>query len=109
PTAPYVTASVGISVVRPKVGRSPEGVVQLADESLYSAKRSGRNCVKLVDSDYALFTTGTFRRRALFRLADAGCVQEILHLVAVRPRKLQLVASFERQEVLTVHVRAQAF
>jgi len=64
PTAPYVTASVGISVVRPKVGRSPEGVVQLADESLYSAKRSGRNCVKLVDSDYALFTTGSFRRRA---------------------------------------------
>ncbi len=64
PTAPYVTASVGISVVRPKVGRSPEGAVQLADESLYSAKRSGRNCVKLVDSDYALFTTGTFRRRA---------------------------------------------
>ncbi len=64
PTAPYVTASVGISVVRPKMGRTPEGAVQLADESLYSAKRSGRNCVKLVDSDYALFTTGTFRRRA---------------------------------------------
>jgi diguanylate cyclase (GGDEF)-like protein len=64
PTAPYVTASVGISVVRPKVGRSPEGAVQLADESLYSAKRGGRNCVKLVDSDYALFTTGNFRRRA---------------------------------------------
>jgi hypothetical protein len=38
--------------------------VQLADESLYSAKRGGRNCVKLVDSDHALFTTGTFRRRA---------------------------------------------
>ncbi|HEY0340342.1 MAG TPA: GGDEF domain-containing protein [Steroidobacteraceae bacterium] len=64
PTAPYVTASVGISVVRPKMGRTPEGAVQLADESLYSAKRGGRNCVKLVDSDYALFTTGTFRRRA---------------------------------------------
>jgi diguanylate cyclase (GGDEF)-like protein len=64
PTAPYVTASVGISVVRPRIGRSPEGVVQLADESLYSAKRGGRNCVKLVDSDHALFTTGTFRRRA---------------------------------------------
>jgi diguanylate cyclase (GGDEF)-like protein len=64
PTAPYVTASVGISIMRPKTGRSPDGAVQLADESLYSAKRSGRNCVKLVDSDYALFTTGTFRRRA---------------------------------------------
>jgi diguanylate cyclase (GGDEF)-like protein len=64
PTAPHVTASVGISVVRPRLSRSPDGAVQLADESLYSAKRSGRNCVKLVDSDYALFTTGSFRRRA---------------------------------------------
>jgi diguanylate cyclase (GGDEF)-like protein len=64
PTAPFVTASVGISVVRPRMGRTPDGAVQLADESLYSAKRSGRNCVKLVDSDYALFTTGSFRRRA---------------------------------------------
>jgi diguanylate cyclase (GGDEF)-like protein len=64
PTAPFVTASVGISVVRPKAGRSPEGAVQLADESLYSAKRGGRNCVKLVDSDYTLSTTGSFRRRA---------------------------------------------
>ena len=64
PTAPFVTASIGISVVRPKMGRTPDGAVQLADESLYSAKRGGRNCVKLVDSDYALFTTGSFRRRA---------------------------------------------
>jgi diguanylate cyclase (GGDEF)-like protein len=64
PTAPFVTVSVGISVVRPKIGRSPEGAVQLADESLYSAKHGGRNCVKMVDSDYTLFTTGTFRRRA---------------------------------------------
>jgi diguanylate cyclase (GGDEF)-like protein len=64
PTAPFVTASIGISVVRPKIGRTPDGAVQLADESLYSAKRGGRNCVKLVDSDYALFTTGSFRRRA---------------------------------------------
>jgi diguanylate cyclase (GGDEF)-like protein len=65
PTAPCVTASVGVSVVRPRLGRTPEGVVQLADESLYSAKRSGRNCVKLVDTEeYALFSTGTFRRRA---------------------------------------------
>lgn len=64
PTAPFVTASVGISVVRPKVGRSPEGAVQLADESLYSAKHGGRNCVRMVDTDYMLFTTGSFRRRA---------------------------------------------
>jgi diguanylate cyclase (GGDEF)-like protein len=64
PTAPYVTASVGISVVRPKSDRSADGAVQLADEALYGAKRGGRNCVKVVDCDYALFTTGSFRRRA---------------------------------------------
>jgi diguanylate cyclase (GGDEF)-like protein len=64
PTAPFVTASVGISVVRPKLGRTSDGAVQLADEALYGAKRGGRNCVRLVDSDYALFTTGSFRRRA---------------------------------------------
>ena len=64
PTARYVTASVGISVVRPRADRSVEGAVQLADESLYSAKRGGRNCVKRVDSDHALLTTGSFRRSA---------------------------------------------
>jgi diguanylate cyclase (GGDEF)-like protein len=64
PTAPFVTVSIGVSVGRPTVGKSPEGVVQLADESLYSAKRGGRNCVLLVDCDYALPTTGSFRRRA---------------------------------------------
>ena len=64
PTAQHVTASVGIAVVRPRMGRTIEGAVQLADESLYSAKRSGRNCVKMVDNDHALMTTGSFRRSA---------------------------------------------
>ena len=64
PTALYVTASVGVSIVIPRHGRSPEGGVQLADEALYSAKRSGRNCVSIVDTEYAAYSTGTFRRRA---------------------------------------------
>jgi len=64
PTARHVTASVGIAVVRPRISRSVDGVVRLADESLYSAKRDGRNCVKLVDTDHTLYTTGSFRRSA---------------------------------------------
>jgi diguanylate cyclase (GGDEF)-like protein len=64
PTATFVTASIGVAIVGPTLGRSPEGAVQLADEALYSAKRSGRNCVTLVDSDHTLVSTGSFRRRA---------------------------------------------
>jgi diguanylate cyclase (GGDEF)-like protein len=60
PTADFVTASVGVAIVSPRVGRSPEGAVQVADEALYSAKRSGRNCINVVDCDQLLFTTGNF-------------------------------------------------
>jgi diguanylate cyclase (GGDEF)-like protein len=63
-TALYVTASVGVSILTPTADRSPEGAVQLADEALYSAKRSGRNCISVVDTEYSLYSTGTFRRRA---------------------------------------------
>lgn len=63
-TAPYVTASIGVAIVAPRMGRSPDGAVQIADEALYSAKRSGRNCISVVDCDQVMFSTGTFRRRA---------------------------------------------
>lgn len=63
-TARIVTASIGVAIVGPRLGRSPEGTVQMADEALYTAKRSGRNSVCLADCDQALFATGTFRRRA---------------------------------------------
>ena len=64
PTALFVTASIGVAIVGPRIGRNPEGAVQVADEALYSAKRSGRNCVSVVDCDQVLFSTGTFRRTA---------------------------------------------
>jgi diguanylate cyclase (GGDEF)-like protein len=64
PMSGFVTASVGVAIVGPRIGRSPEGAVQVADEALYSAKRSGRNCVRVVDCDQALFSTGSFRRTA---------------------------------------------
>jgi diguanylate cyclase (GGDEF)-like protein len=63
-TALFVTASIGVAIVGPRIGRSPEGAVQIADEALYTAKRSGRNCVSVVDCDLTSFSTGTFRRRA---------------------------------------------
>jgi diguanylate cyclase (GGDEF)-like protein len=64
PTALVVTASIGVAILGPRIGRSPEGAVQIADEALYSAKRSGRNCVSVVDCDQILFSTGSFRRSA---------------------------------------------
>jgi diguanylate cyclase (GGDEF)-like protein len=64
PTALFVTASIGVAILGPRIGRSPEGAVQVADEALYSAKRSGRNCVSVVDCDQMLFSTGSFRRSA---------------------------------------------
>ena len=63
-TAGLVTASIGVAIVGPRIGRSPEGVVQVADEALYEAKRSGRNYVCAVDCDQTQFATGVFRRRA---------------------------------------------
>jgi len=63
-TALFVTASIGVAIVGPRMGRSPDGAVQVADEALYSAKRSGRNCVQIVDGDEAQFSSGGFRRTA---------------------------------------------
>ena len=63
-TASFVTASIGVAIVGPRLGRSPEGIVQTADEALYSAKALGRNCVSMVDCDQSMFSTGAFRRRA---------------------------------------------
>jgi len=59
-----VTASIGVSIVSPRHGRSPEGAVQLADEALYAAKRGGRNEIRLVDCYGANYSTGAFRRSA---------------------------------------------
>lgn len=62
--AGVVTASIGVSIVSPRVGRSSEGAVQLADEALYAAKRGGRNGVRVVDCYGVNYSTGAFRRSA---------------------------------------------
>ena len=61
-TAPVVTVSVGFAEVRPSHSqRSTEGLIQLADEALYTAKAQGRNrVVKAVQRDFV--ETGVFRR-----------------------------------------------
>ena len=62
--AGVVTASIGVAIVSPRVGRSSEGAVQLADEALYSAKRGGRNGIRVVDCYGVNYSTGAFRRSA---------------------------------------------
>ena len=64
PTVPVVTASIGVSMVGPRLDTSPAAALQVADEALYGAKRSGRNCVLCVDSDHASCAPGSFRLRA---------------------------------------------
>ena len=62
--AGVVTASIGVSIVSPRAGRSPEGALQLADEALYAAKRGGRNGIRVVDCYGVNYSTGAFRRSA---------------------------------------------
>ena len=62
--AAVVTASIGVSIVSPRPGRSPEDAVRLADEALYEAKRAGRNMIRLVDCDQINYSTDAFRRSA---------------------------------------------
>jgi diguanylate cyclase (GGDEF)-like protein len=61
-SAEPVTVSIGVGAVWPKLGRTPEGAVQLADEALYEAKRAGRNRVLVMGTDeYQMLDTGAFK------------------------------------------------
>lgn len=48
-TAGYITISVGVASFQPGVTCLPGNFLEKADQALYQAKASGRNCVKLLE------------------------------------------------------------
>jgi diguanylate cyclase (GGDEF)-like protein len=62
--AAAITVSVGVGLGVPSIGRTPQGLVQLADEALYEAKQAGRNRIVVRDADaYKMLDTGVFNSR----------------------------------------------
>ncbi|ANO50527.1 GGDEF domain-containing protein [Woeseia oceani] len=59
--SPHVTISIGVGLAQPMINRSPAGLLQLADETLYDAKTAGRNGFVVHGQDsYEILETGAF-------------------------------------------------
>ena len=58
--ASRLTVSIGAAFILPGSNRTPEGLIQLADEALYSAKEQGRNRVVVMEAEYQTLRTGRF-------------------------------------------------
>jgi diguanylate cyclase (GGDEF)-like protein len=61
--ASRLTVSIGAAFILPGANRTHEGLIQLADEALYSAKEQGRNRVVVMEAEYHTLRTGRFERR----------------------------------------------
>jgi diguanylate cyclase (GGDEF)-like protein len=69
--ASRLTVSIGAAFILPGANRTHEGLIQLADEALYSAKEQGRNRVVVMEAEYQTLRTGRFERRISQRSGSA--------------------------------------
>jgi diguanylate cyclase (GGDEF)-like protein len=73
-----VTVSVGAAFTRDQAGAKLEKVIHEADRALYSAKASGRNCVRLFDPDDPFNSDEAENVAALLKIAVE---QDLVHMV----------------------------